>query len=81
MAPDVRLVPPDPKFFKEGCLTEAANTMSTLLTDLTTVVTQIVSWVPQAVNTIVDNPFLLLTTGFLVFGGTIGIIGRLLSRN
>ena len=55
--------------------------METLLGDLSSVVTQVLDWVPEAVNVIVSNPFLLLTTGFLVLGGAIGIIGRLLSRN
>lgn len=55
--------------------------MSSLLTDLGTVVTQVLGWVPDVVDTIVTNPFLLLTTGILVLGGTIGIIGRLLARN
>ena len=55
--------------------------MATLLEDLSSVVTKVLAWVPEAVDVIVDNPFLLLTTGFLVLGGAIGIIGRLLSRN
>lgn len=55
--------------------------MSNLLTELGTVVTEGLSWVVEAVDTIVGSPFLLLTTGFLVLGGAIGIMGRLLSRN
>lgn len=55
--------------------------MSTLLTELGTVVTEALSWTVEAVDTIVGNPFLLMTTGFLVLGGAIGILGRLLSRN
>ena len=55
--------------------------MSTLLTDLGTVVTQVLGWIPDVVDTIVSNPLLLVTTGFLVLGGTVGILGRLLSRN
>lgn len=55
--------------------------MSSLLTDLSTVVTQVFSWVGTVASTIVSTPLLLLTTGFLVLGGAIGIFGRLLSRN
>lgn len=54
--------------------------MSSLLTELGTVVTEVLSWTTEAVSTIVGNPFLLLTTGILVLGGAIGILGRLLSR-
>lgn len=54
--------------------------MQTLLTDLGEVVTQVLGWVPDVVNTIVSNPFLLITTGVLMLGATVGIIGRLVSR-
>lgn len=55
--------------------------MSALLSDLATVVTQVMTWVGTVATTIVSTPLLLLTTGFLVLGGSIGIFGRLLSRN
>lgn len=55
--------------------------MGTLLGDLGSVVTKTLAWVTEAVNTIVANPFLLLTTGVLMLGAAVGIIGRLLSRN
>lgn len=55
--------------------------MATLLSTLATVVTQVLSWVGNVATTIVDTPLLLLTTGFLVLGGAIGIFGRLLSKN
>jgi hypothetical protein len=58
----------------------STNTMSSLLTDLGVVVTQVFSWVTTVANTIVSTPLLLLTTGFLVLGGAIGIFGRLISR-
>lgn len=58
-----------------------ANTMSSLLSDLGLVVTQVFTWVGTIATTIVSTPLLLLTTGFLVLGGAIGIFGRLLSRN
>lgn len=61
--------------------TSAAPTMSSLLTDLGTVVTQVFDWVVTVATIITTTPLLLLTTGFLVLGGAIGIFGRLLSRN
>lgn len=57
------------------------NAMSGLLDSLATVVTQIMTWVSTIASTIVSTPLLLLTTGFLVLGGAIGIFGRLLSKN
>lgn len=59
----------------------AENPMSDLLATLSLVVTQIFTWVGTVASTIVSTPLLLLTTGFLVLGGTIGIFGRLLSKN
>ena len=55
--------------------------MADLLSELGTVVTQVMSWVGNVATTIVSTPLLLLTTGFLVLGGAIGIFGRLLSKN
>lgn len=55
--------------------------MADLLASLGTVVTQVFSWVGTVASTITTTPLLLLTTGFLVLGGAIGIFGRLLSRN
>lgn len=57
------------------------NAMSALLTELATVVTEVLGWVGDVATTIVDTPILLLTTGFLVLGGAVGIFGRLLSKN
>lgn len=59
----------------------AANDMAALLSTLATIVTQILTWVGSVASTIVETPILLLTTGFLVLGGAIGIFGRLLSKN
>lgn len=61
-------------------MTEAVTTMGGLLSELGTVVTQTLEWVGDSVVTIVSNPLLLLTTGVLMLGASIGIIGRLLSR-
>jgi len=58
----------------------AAITMSTLLGDLSTVVTSVFGWVVTVAETITETPLLLLCTGFLVLGGAVGIFGRLLSR-
>lgn len=55
--------------------------MSALMTEAGTVVTQTLSWVGDAVNTITSHPFLLATFGILMLGGAVGIMGRLLSRN
>lgn len=55
--------------------------MAALLADLGEVVTATLGWVGNAVTTITGNPFLLLTTGVLMLGAAVGIIGRLLSRN
>lgn len=57
------------------------NAMADLLSSLALIVTQIFTWVGTVGTTIVSTPILLLTTGFLVLGGTIGIFGRLLSKN
>lgn len=43
----------------------SSDTMSSLLTDLGTVVTQVMTWVGNVATTIVSTPLLLLTTGFL----------------
>lgn len=61
-------------------MTEAVTTMGGLLSELGAVVTQTLEWVGDSVVTIVSNPLLLLTTGVLMLGASIGIIGRLLSR-
>lgn len=55
--------------------------MTNLIASLSTVVTAIFGWVADVANTIVNTPLLLITTGFLVLGGAIGIFGRLLSKN
>lgn len=58
-----------------------ATAMQALLTSLATIVTQVFEWVGDVATTITGDPLLLLTTGFLVLGGAVGIFGRLLSRN
>lgn len=57
------------------------NTMASLLTELGPVATEVLSIVGEVCTTIVSQPLLLMTTGILLLGGAIGIVGRLLSRN
>lgn len=57
------------------------NTMAALLENLGTVATEVLSIVGEVCTTIVGQPLLLMTTGILLLGGAIGIVGRLLSRN
>lgn len=57
------------------------SAMSAFLSDVTTIVTQIIAWVTSVITLILGQPFLLFTVGFLALGGAIGILGRLLSRN
>ena len=59
----------------------AAKTMADLLSSLSTIVTQIFTWIGTICETIVGQPLLLLSIGFFVLGGAIGIFSRLLSRN
>lgn len=56
------------------------STMSTLLTELGTVVTQMFVWVGNTVTAIMDNDILLLGFGIWITGAAIGLFGRLLSR-
>lgn len=55
--------------------------MAELLTNLGLVATEVIEYVGTVCATIVAQPLLLLTVGFLFIGGVIGIFGRLLSRN
>ena len=55
--------------------------MATLLTSLGEVVTAVLGYIPEITDAIMESPVLLLTMGILLIGGTIGIFGRLLSRN
>lgn len=64
-----------------AALTEPTpGSMAAFLADLTTVITQIVTWVGTVCTTIVGTPLLLFSIGFFAIGGAIGIVGRLLSR-
>lgn len=54
--------------------------MATLLADLVDVGGEVLTYVGSVCTTIVNQPLLLLTVGFLFVGGCVGIFGRLLSR-
>lgn len=61
---------------------EATTTaMGSLLKDLGLVVNAVFTYVGNICSTIVSNPLLLMTTGFLLIGGCVAIFGRLLSKN
>lgn len=55
--------------------------MADLLSEIATIVTQIMATIGTVANSIVSTPILLLTVGFLFIGGCVGIFGRLLSRS
>ena len=55
--------------------------MADFLTNIGAIVTEIMKWVVVVCNTIIGQPILLFTVGFLAIGGAVGIFGRLLSRN
>lgn len=57
------------------------DVMAEFLSSLTTIITQIVTWVGTVCTTIVNTPLLLFSVGFFALGGAIGVVGRLLSRN
>lgn len=60
---------------------ETTTSMGSLLGDLGTVGTKVITFVGTICETIVSEPLLLLTVGFLFIGGCVGIFGRLLSRS
>lgn len=60
---------------------EVVSAMSEFLSDIGTIATNIFSTVGTVCSTIVGEPLLLLTVGFLFVGGAVGIVGRLLSRS
>lgn len=60
---------------------DPANTMATLVADMTEVGNSALDVVGDVVNTIVSNPLLLMTTGILFLGAAVGILGRLLSKS
>lgn len=61
-------------------MTEEVTAMESLLGELTTVATSVITQIGAICSTIVSEPLLLLTVGFLFIGGCVGVFGRLLSR-
>ena len=55
--------------------------MEAMLTSLGVLFSTIWQQIGTICVTITAQPLLLLTVGFLVIGGCVGIFGRLLSRN
>ena len=55
--------------------------VSQILSDSGEVVTTMLGWITNVANTVVSNGVIFVTVGILLLGGTIGIFGRLLSRN
>lgn len=57
-----------------------ATTMSTLMSDLSAIVSSAITNVGTIAQTITETPILLLMTGIVFLGACVGIFGRLLSR-
>lgn len=56
------------------------STLAGFLSNMKTIITALFSIIGDTIDIIMGNPFLYFTMGFLVLGGCIGIIGRLISR-
>lgn len=54
--------------------------MESLWTSISTSADKVIDLVGDVASTIVGSPILLLTSGFLVVGGAVGIFGRMLSK-
>lgn len=59
---------------------EDTNIMAALLTQMGTVVTQMLTWVGNVGGAIVADPVLSFSLGVFALGAAVGIFGRLLSR-
>lgn len=57
------------------------NAMSTFLSTLGTIVTQMLTWVGSVGTAILADPILTFSLGVFAVGAAVGIFGRLLSRN
>lgn len=62
-------------------LAATPTAMESLITQFGQIATAIFDQVKTVSATIVGDPLMLFTTGFLFVGGCVGIFGRLLSRN
>jgi len=56
------------------------GTISTSLTTLGTVYTQLMSWIGTVVTTIASEPLLLLPVGIFITGAVIGLAKRFIGR-
>lgn len=54
--------------------------LNTSLTTLSSIFTQIMSWVGNLVSTIAGEPLLLIPVGIFVVGAVIGLASRLIGR-
>lgn len=54
--------------------------MESLWTSISTSADKVIDLVGDVASTIVGSPLLLLTSGFLVVGGAVGIFSRMLSK-
>lgn len=62
-------------------LAAEATTMSGFLETMSSVATWIFGQITTIGQTIMDTPFLLVTTGVMLVGAAIGIFGRLLHKS
>lgn len=61
-----------------GCFTSTGGTLSSMLTDIGTVVTQALTWVGQVATTITGNPLLLLFVVVAFVGLGVGLMKRII---
>lgn len=54
--------------------------MAALWADISTSATNVLTLVGNVATKVTQTPILLMTTGFLVVGGAVGIFGRMLSK-
>lgn len=57
------------------------TTMATFLSTLSTIITQMLTWVSSIGAAILADPILTFSLGVFALGAAVGIFGRLLSRN
>ena len=55
--------------------------METLLTTIGSFIAQIIAWVGDVAGLLITEPLFVLSLGFFVLGGTLGIVSRCLSKS
>lgn len=55
--------------------------LAALLTSISSIVTQTLTWVGSVCDTIITTPLLYLSLGFFCIGAVCGLIGRMLAKN